>query len=150
MPSSEPCATPFSAAGFIAGASLYRQAGCRVQLVVLAVRAADSRQGTASRYAEVNELDVPAEFTTAAGHDSHFAVLPEVVSAAQQLRNKTAPYTPEEAARFWTVQRWLHGAMPEYLDYLIAIAGLACPMMPAQQPRQPHTHVPTAALPMPA
>ncbi|WP_329144047.1 zeta toxin family protein [Streptomyces sp. NBC_01456] len=46
--------TPSSAAGFAAGAALYRQAGYRVELVVLAVRAADSRQGTAARYAKVS------------------------------------------------------------------------------------------------
>ncbi|MCC3776510.1 zeta toxin family protein [Streptomyces sp. UNOB3_S3] len=42
--------TPSSAGAFMAGAALYRQAGYRVELVVLAVRAADSRQGTANRH----------------------------------------------------------------------------------------------------
>ncbi|ANP51758.1 hypothetical protein J2Z21_008813 [Streptomyces griseochromogenes] len=77
--------TPACAAAFVAGASLFRQAGYRVELVVLAVRAADSRQGTAARYAQVSPRNVPARFTTAAGHDSHFAVLPEVVATAEQL-----------------------------------------------------------------
>lgn len=180
--------TPDSAAAFVTGASLYRQAGYRVELVVLAVRAADSRQGTAARYAGVIRLGVPARFTTAAGHDSCYSVLPEVVSAAERLsavdevlvmrrdthplyRNHRAghghwvhqraaalalvaeqarPYTPDEAARFWSVQRSLHTAMPQYRDDLIAIAGLACPLMPARQPRQLNTPAPAAALPVPA
>ncbi|MFJ5803698.1 zeta toxin family protein [Streptomyces decoyicus] len=177
--------TPTSAAGFVASASLYRQAGYRVEIVVLAVRAADSRQGTAARYAKLSQRGVPARFTTATGHDSCYAVLPEVVGVAEQLsavdevlvmlrdtnplyRNtldghgrwarrpgaalalaaeQARPYTCEEAARFWAVQRWLHTAVPQYRDDLIAIAGLACPLMPAQQPRQLHTTAPAAALP---
>ncbi|MGK5548673.1 zeta toxin family protein [Streptomyces sp. URMC 127] len=179
--------TPSSASAFVTGAALYRQAGYRVELVVLAVRAADSRQGTAARYAEVSRLDVPARFTTAAGHDAHYAVLPEVVALAEQMsavdsvlvmrrdahplyRNhltsrggwarrpaaalalvaeQARPYTPGEAARFWSVQRRLHRAMPQYRDDLVAIAALACPLMPAQQPRQLHPPVPAAALPVP-
>ncbi|MFH8387815.1 zeta toxin family protein [Kitasatospora sp. NPDC018058] len=44
--------TPAGAAQF-AAAKVYRRAGYRVELLVLAVRAADSRQGTAHRYAQV-------------------------------------------------------------------------------------------------
>lgn len=177
--------TPTSAAGFVAGASLYRRAGYRVEVVVLAVRAADSRQGTAARYAHMSQRGVPARFSTAAGHDSCYSVLPDVVAVAEQLaaadevlvmrrdtqslyRNtldgqgrwarrpaaaltlaveQALPYTSEEAARFWAVQRWLHTAVPQYRDDLIAIAGLACPLMPAQQPRQLRTPAPAAALP---
>lgn len=180
--------TPSSAGAFMAGAALYRQAGYRVELVVLAVRAADSRQGTAARYAEVSRLGVPGRFTAAAGHDAHYAVLPEVVALAEQLavvdsvlvmrrdahplyRNhqtgpgewarrpagalvlvaeQARPYTPGEAARFWSVQRRLHRAMPQYRDDLVAIAALACPLMPAQQPRRLHPPAPAAALPLPA
>lgn len=179
--------TPGSAAGFVAGASMYRQAGYRVELVVLAVRAADSRQATAARYAKVSRRGVPARFTTAAGHDTHFVVLPEVVAMAEQLgvvdevlvmrrdahplyRNaqdgqgrwarrpaaelalvaeQARPYTEDEAARFWATQRWLLAAMPQYRDDLIAIGALACPLMPAQQPRHLPTYVPPAALPIP-
>ncbi|MGA4953778.1 zeta toxin family protein [Streptomyces lydicamycinicus] len=178
--------TPASAAGFVASASLYRQAGYRVELVVLAVRAADSRQGTAARYAKVNRRGVPARFTTAAGHDTCYSVLPDVVTVAERLsavdevlvmrrdahplyRNTAAghgrwaqrpaaawalvaeqarPYTPQEAAQFWSLQRWLHATVPQYRDDLIAIAGLACPLMPAQQPRQLEAPVPAAALPV--
>ncbi|MGP3990801.1 zeta toxin family protein [Streptomyces sp. 3N207] len=178
---------PGGGAEFAAGAAQYRQAGYRVELVVLAVRAADSRQGTAARYAQASRRGLPARFTTAAGHDTHFAVLPEVVAAAEELsavdsvmvmrrdahlvyRNEQTvpgrwarrpaaelalvaeqlrPYTAEEAGQFWAVQRQLHASMPQYRDDLIAIAGLACPLMPAQQPRQLRTSAPAAALPVP-
>ncbi|MGW1364497.1 zeta toxin family protein [Streptomyces chartreusis] len=76
---------PGSAAEFAAGAAAHRQAGYRVELVVLAVRAADSRQGTAARYARASQDGLPARFTTAAGHDRHFAVLAEAVATAEQL-----------------------------------------------------------------
>ncbi|MEU7222322.1 zeta toxin family protein [Streptomyces chrestomyceticus] len=77
-------ATPNSTAEFTAAAAPYRQAGYRVELVVLAVRAPDSRQGTAARYTEVHRLGVPARFTTAAGHDASFRVLADVAAAAEQ------------------------------------------------------------------
>ncbi|MGW8556687.1 hypothetical protein [Streptomyces tubercidicus] len=66
--------------------------------------------------------------------------------AAEQDR----PYTGEEAAWFWVVQRWLHTTVPQYRDDLVAIAGPACPLMPAQQPRQLHRPAPAATLPVPA
>ncbi|MET9662732.1 zeta toxin family protein [Streptomyces sp. NPDC006510] len=75
---------PSSAAGFLSSALLYRSAGYRVELVVLAVRAADSRQGTADRCAQVNRLGGTGRFTTASGHDTHFEVLAEAVAAAEQ------------------------------------------------------------------
>ncbi|MGW2956328.1 zeta toxin family protein [Streptomyces eurythermus] len=74
---------PASAAAFTAGAMLYRQAGYRIELVVLAVRAADSLQGTAERYARLSSHGAPARFTTAGGHDAHFAALPDAVAAAE-------------------------------------------------------------------
>lgn len=180
--------TPDSAAQFVAGAAVHRQAGYRVGLAVLAVREADSRQGTATRYARASQQDLPARFTTSAGHVTRFAVLPEAVALAEEMavvddvlvmrrdthplyRNHQTdqgcwsrrpaadlaliaehyrPYTNEEAARFWANQRWLHTAMPQYRDDLIAIAGLACPLMPAQRPRQLGMPAPAAALPLPA
>ncbi|MFH8350431.1 zeta toxin family protein [Streptomyces sp. NPDC018045] len=77
-------ATPGSLAEFTAAAALYRQAGYRGELVVLAVRAADSRQGTAARYTEMNRRGLPARFTTAAGHDASFRVLADVATSAEQ------------------------------------------------------------------
>lgn len=76
---------PGSAASFIESAMAYRRAGYRVELVVLAVRAADSRQGTAVRCADVNRLGGRGRFTTAQGHDHHFAVLADAVAAAEQV-----------------------------------------------------------------
>ncbi|WP_370424253.1 zeta toxin family protein (plasmid) [Streptomyces sp. QH1-20] len=76
---------PSSAAGFVEGAMAYRRAGYRVELVVLAVRAADSRQGTAVRCADVNRLGGRGRFTTTSGHDHHFAVLADAVAAAEQV-----------------------------------------------------------------
>ncbi|WP_438494062.1 zeta toxin family protein [Streptomyces asiaticus] len=77
--------TPESAAQFAARAAVDGQAGYRVQLVALAVREADSRQGTAARYAHLNQQDIPARFTTAAGHNACFAVVPETVALAEQM-----------------------------------------------------------------
>ncbi|MFJ2781574.1 zeta toxin family protein [Kitasatospora sp. NPDC087315] len=76
--------TPADPARFAAEAQKFRRAGYRVELLVLAVRAADSRQGTAHRYARAGERGVPARFTTAAGHDAHYRVLPDVVAAAEE------------------------------------------------------------------
>lgn len=53
--------------------------------MVLAVRAADSRQGTADRYAQLSRHGVPARFTTVGGHNVHFDALPSVVALAEQL-----------------------------------------------------------------
>ncbi|MFF3558251.1 zeta toxin family protein [Streptomyces tsukubensis] len=75
---------PGGAASFVNSVMLYRQAGYRVELVVLAVRAADSLQGTAERCARMIRLGVPARFTTTQGHDAHFAVLAEAVTAAER------------------------------------------------------------------
>ncbi|MFE5097027.1 zeta toxin family protein [Streptomyces sp. NPDC056638] len=76
---------PGSAAAFVESAMAYRRAGYRVELVVLAVRAADSRQGAAVRCADVNRLGGRGRFTTASGHDHHFAVLADAVAAAEQM-----------------------------------------------------------------
>ncbi|MFG2142246.1 hypothetical protein [Streptomyces sp. NPDC048650] len=64
--------------------------------------------------------------------------------AAEQAR----PYTDDEAARFWAVQRWLHTMVPQYRNDLIAVAGPACPLMPARQPRQLNNPAAAAALPV--
>lgn len=63
---------------------LYRRAGYRVELVVLAVRAADSRQGTAERCARMSRASLPPRFTTAQGDDRHFEVLADTVAAAEK------------------------------------------------------------------
>ncbi|MFD3779966.1 zeta toxin family protein [Streptomyces sp. NPDC058612] len=76
--------TPDSVAEFLNSAALYRQAGYRVEVVVLAVRAADSRLGSLSRYAEVSQHGSrPARLVRADRHDACFAVLTQVVGAAE-------------------------------------------------------------------
>jgi Ni2+-binding GTPase involved in maturation of urease and hydrogenase len=75
---------PDGAAQFLASAEPFQRAGYRVEVVVLAVRAADSRQGTAARYAEMTRAGLPARFTTAAGHDRCVPGLADAVRAAVQ------------------------------------------------------------------
>ncbi|MER5201172.1 zeta toxin family protein [Streptomyces sp. NPDC002755] len=159
---------PSSAAAFVNAALLYRQSGYRVEVVVLAVRAADSRQGTADRCAQLLRLGATGRFTTAGGHDEHFAALGEAVAAAEHVpaadlvtvmrrdgsvlyRNERAPggtwtrpagahhalvaehnrpYTDQEAARFWAIQRRLRRQLPHYRRDLEQIARLARLLMP--------------------
>ncbi|MYS86457.1 hypothetical protein GTZ85_41145 [Streptomyces sp. SID5474] len=74
---------PGSAEAFLADVAADRRAGYRVDLVVLAVRAADSRQGTAARYARASTSG-PARFTTVAGHDRCLRAVLESLHAAEQ------------------------------------------------------------------
>ncbi|MGW2255187.1 zeta toxin family protein [Kitasatospora sp. NPDC001660] len=75
---------PGSAAAFLDDAAAWRRAGYRVELLVLDVRAADSRQGTALRYAEVSRGGTrPGRFTTGAGHDRCLAAVLECVELAE-------------------------------------------------------------------
>lgn len=60
-----------------------RRAGHRVELIVLAVRAADSRLGTAARCAELARLGGTPRFTAAAAHDTTFHLLADVLRAAE-------------------------------------------------------------------
>ncbi|MCX4852071.1 zeta toxin family protein [Streptomyces sp. NBC_00893] len=179
---------PGSPAAFVESAMAYRRAGYRVELVVLAVRAADSRQGTAKRCADVNRLGGHGRFTTALGHDRHLAVLADAVTAAEQepvadsvmvwrrdgtvlyrnertpqgswsrpkaaadvlLAEQTRPYTSQEAARFWALQRRLRTELPHYRHDLEQISRLAQVLMPAHlQPRRLTGPTPVAALPLP-
>ncbi|MER5642664.1 zeta toxin family protein [Kitasatospora sp. NPDC002227] len=177
--------TPSDPDTFVAAAKAYQRAGYRVELLVLAVRAADSRQGTAHRYARLTRRGVPGRFTTAAGHDAHFAVLADVVKAAEEqavvdlltvvrrdttalyrsnparhrpqhpaaalvlLAEQARPYTEQEAARFWAVQRELHAAMPQYRDDLVAIGTQALALMPTSlRPRPVDPFAEGAMLPV--
>ncbi|MFI5808644.1 zeta toxin family protein [Streptomyces sp. NPDC051561] len=74
---------PGDAEQFLAGAALHRRAGYEVELVVLAVRAADSRQGTAARCAEVSARGLPARYTATGGHDQCFAATTDALAAAE-------------------------------------------------------------------
>ncbi|MFJ8444026.1 zeta toxin family protein [Kitasatospora griseola] len=77
---------PGSAAEFADAAAAWRRAGYRVELLVLDVRAADSRQGTAQRYADVSRGGTrPGRFTTAVGHDRCLTAVLTCVRLAEQL-----------------------------------------------------------------
>ncbi|MEJ8653587.1 zeta toxin family protein [Streptomyces sp. MS1.AVA.3] len=74
---------PDSVGHLIDSARRHHRAGYRVELIVLATRAADSRLGTATRCAEVARLGGTPRFTSAAGHDATFHVLADVLRAAE-------------------------------------------------------------------
>ncbi|MEU3564180.1 zeta toxin family protein [Kitasatospora sp. NPDC006786] len=76
---------PGSAHAFLDDAAAWRRAGYRVELLVLDVRAADSCQGTALRYAEVSRGGTrPGRFTTASGHHQCLAAVLECVQAVEE------------------------------------------------------------------
>ncbi|MFI6689192.1 zeta toxin family protein [Streptomyces sp. NPDC050485] len=76
--------TPVSAAEFLAGAAVYREAGYRVELAVLAVRAADSRQASVVRYARTSRNGSrPARIVPAYQHDLCLDVLGRAMAAAE-------------------------------------------------------------------
>ncbi|WBP91953.1 zeta toxin family protein [Kitasatospora cathayae] len=78
---------PGSAAAFLDDAAAWRRAGHRVELLVLDVRAADSLQGTALRYAEVSRGGIrPGRFTTTVGHNRCLAAVLECVQAVEEQR----------------------------------------------------------------
>ncbi|MET9532348.1 zeta toxin family protein [Streptomyces sp. NPDC006649] len=76
-------AAPSSVEEFLASALPYATDGYPVDLVVLAVREADSRLATALRYARALQHGLPARFTTAQGHNTCFAALTDIVALAE-------------------------------------------------------------------
>ncbi|MFE2943354.1 zeta toxin family protein [Streptomyces sp. NPDC059255] len=74
---------PGSVEEFWSSARPFARDGHRIEVVVLAVRAADSRQGTAHRYAQVTRSGMPGRFTSRAGHDTCYRALSEVVRSAE-------------------------------------------------------------------
>ncbi|WP_414170890.1 zeta toxin family protein (plasmid) [Streptoverticillium reticulum] len=75
--------TPGSAEEFLTSAASFRQAGYRIELVALAMRPADSRQGSAAGYARMIRSG-PATFTSVVRHDQCLAALLAAVQAAEQ------------------------------------------------------------------
>ncbi|MGV9844792.1 zeta toxin family protein [Streptomyces fungicidicus] len=59
------------------------RAGYPVELVVLAVREADSRLATALRYARALQSGITGRFTTRAGHDRCYRAVAELTAAAE-------------------------------------------------------------------
>lgn len=76
-------AAPGSTQEFFDSALPFFEAGYPVELVVLAVRASDSRLATALRYARALQAGIPARFTTKAGHDRCFQGVADTVAAAE-------------------------------------------------------------------
>ncbi|MGW8767840.1 zeta toxin family protein [Streptomyces sp. NPDC055815] len=76
---------PDNIAHFLDGARRDHAAGRRVELIVLGMRAADSRLGIAARCAGVARIGGTPRFTQAAAHDRTFALLADVVRAAEQV-----------------------------------------------------------------
>jgi hypothetical protein len=75
-------AAPGSADEFFDSALPFFEADYAVELVVLAVRASDSRLATALRYARALQAGIPARFTTKGGHDRCFEGVAGTTQAA--------------------------------------------------------------------
>ncbi|MGW9423315.1 zeta toxin family protein [Streptomyces koyangensis] len=75
-------AAPGSREDFLASARPFAAGGYQVELVVLAVRAPDSRLATALRYARAQQLGLSGRFTSQAGHDQCYRALADIVQSA--------------------------------------------------------------------
>ncbi|NUH42863.1 zeta toxin family protein [Streptomyces samsunensis] len=73
---------PGSAKEFLASVLPFATAAYPVELVVLAVRAADSRLGTALRYARALQIGISGRFTSRTGHDTCFGALADIMELA--------------------------------------------------------------------
>lgn len=77
-------AAPGSVEEFLASALPFAADGYPVELVVLAVREADSRLSTALRYARALQRGGTGRFTSRSGHDTCFRALADIVALAEQ------------------------------------------------------------------
>ncbi|MER5974210.1 zeta toxin family protein [Streptomyces sp. NPDC002055] len=77
-------AAPGSVEEFLASALPFAAGGYPVELVVLAVREADSRLATALRYARALQRGGTGRFTSRSGHDTCFHALADIVAVAEQ------------------------------------------------------------------
>ncbi|MFI1606986.1 zeta toxin family protein [Streptomyces griseofuscus] len=77
-------AAPGSVEEFLASALPFAAGGYSVELVVLAVREADSRLATALRYARALQRGGTGRFTSRSGHDTCFRALADVVAVAER------------------------------------------------------------------
>lgn len=75
---------PGSPEEFFRGATAFHGAGYRVELVVLAVREADSRQGTAYRFARAAQWGARTRFTSRSGHDTCYRAVSQIAQLAEQ------------------------------------------------------------------
>ncbi|MGW7003659.1 zeta toxin family protein [Streptomyces sp. NPDC054933] len=76
-------AAPDSAQEFIDSVLPFHQDGYPIELVVVAVREADSHLGSALRYARAQQLGAPAPFTSRTGHGVYFRTVADIVELAQ-------------------------------------------------------------------
>ncbi|MFJ3363531.1 zeta toxin family protein [Streptomyces anthocyanicus] len=83
-------AAPGSVDELLSSALPFATSGYPVELVVLAVREADSRLATALRYARALQRGGAGRFTTRAGHDACFRALTDVVAVAERHPQITA------------------------------------------------------------
>ncbi|MFH8642331.1 zeta toxin family protein [Streptomyces goshikiensis] len=147
-----------SAADYAASAARFARADYRIEVVALAGRAADTRQSTLVDHARALELDVVTAFPTPAAHARGCQVAADIVAAAaadpavsavrvidgehQTLGRdgwavwavataRRRPYTPQETARFHSVQRALHQVLPRWRKEIDGITAQARPLMPA-------------------
>jgi hypothetical protein len=151
-------AAPATETDLLASASRFQAAGYRVEMLILAVRAADSRQGTAHRFALGLEQGLPSRFTTPHGHDRCYRALATLAAALDRcpavhtvtvtdrnirpLRNRHGgiaamlegerqrPYTNAEASRFAALQHRLWASLPLHRSELAEITALAAPLLP--------------------
>ncbi|MGW7821850.1 zeta toxin family protein [Streptomyces puniciscabiei] len=77
-------AAPGSVKEFLDSALPFATDSYPVELVVLAVRAADSRLATALRYARALQIGGTGRFTTRSGHDTCFHALADIVAVAER------------------------------------------------------------------
>lgn len=148
-------AAPGSVEEFLDSALPFAADGYPVELVVLAVRAADSRLATALRYTRALQIGGTGRFTTRSGHDTCFHALADIVAVAEWhpqiaaitvirrdgqalLRDEAdgsgrAPWAlAAEQLRPYTEQEamaflQLHHALPRHRGELDEIAALARP-----------------------
>ncbi|MDX3209922.1 zeta toxin family protein [Streptomyces scabiei] len=76
-------AAPGGADDVLDSALACSRAGYTVELVVLAVREADSRLATALRYARALQIGITGRFTTRAGHDRCYRAVADLTAAAE-------------------------------------------------------------------
>ncbi|MEU9197791.1 zeta toxin family protein [Streptomyces hundungensis] len=76
-------AAPGSAAEFLGSVLPFAAEGYAIEVVLLAVREADSRQATALRYARALQLGLTGRFTSKKGHAQCFGALSDIARLAQ-------------------------------------------------------------------
>ncbi|MFJ4681652.1 zeta toxin family protein [Kitasatospora sp. NPDC088783] len=103
---------PSRAADLLALAAAFHACGYHVVLQVLAVREADSLQGTAQRYADNQRAGVPARFTAPEGHRAVFDGVDQAVRAAVTHPALDALHIVDRAGRDLRLQGRDGGSYP--------------------------------------